>query len=84
MYKHYDISRTPKGDINMNSAETIKKMRLSLCMEQKEFAGLLGISVSSISHYETSIRKPRLPVVRKLLDLARKHKIKVDIEDFLT
>jgi DNA-binding transcriptional regulator YiaG len=85
LYSQHVISQRLNYRSNsMSTAEVIKKIRMTLCLEQKEFGELLGISYSSVSHYETSIRQPRLPVIRKLLELCKKHKIKVSIEDFLS
>lgn len=66
----------------MSTAEAVKTIRLSFCMEQKEFAALIGVSISTVSHYETSTRTPRLPIVKKLLELAKQQKIKISVEDF--
>lgn len=67
----------------MSAAGTIKRIRLSLCLEQQEFAALIGVNKGSISNYENGIRFPRLPTVRKIIDVAKKNKIKVNVEDFL-
>lgn len=66
----------------MATSDLVKKIRLSLCLEQKEFAALLGISNASVSHYETKSRRPKLSTIRKLLELAKKQKIKISVEDF--
>lgn len=68
----------------MSSADTIKKIRISLCLNHKEFADLLGVSAASISLYEKGERKPRFPIIRKLIELAKKQKISVTVEDFLS
>jgi len=67
----------------MKIKDTIKYLRRSLVLEQKEFADLLGIDKSSICNYEHGVRKPRLPIIRKMLELAKQHKIKISTEDFL-
>jgi transcriptional regulator with XRE-family HTH domain len=67
----------------MKIKDTIKYLRRSLVLEQKEFADLLGIDKSSICNYEHGARKPRLPIIRKMLELAKQHKIKISPEDFL-
>lgn len=68
----------------MSAAATIKKIRLHMCLEVSEFARLLSMSKSAIWHYERGSRLPRIPTVRKIMNLAKKHKIKVSVEDFLT
>jgi predicted transcriptional regulator len=67
----------------MNVQENVKKMRLHLCVNQREFASLLDISQCAISHYEIGHRKPSLKTIRKFVKLAKKHKMKVKVEDFL-
>lgn len=67
----------------MSTASTIKRIRLCLCYEQKEFGELIGVSKQSVSHYENGVTTPRLPVVRKIMDLAKKNKLSVKVEDFL-
>lgn len=61
----------------------IRKIRLSFCLEQKEFAELIGMSKQAIWQYEKGLRKPRLPAIRKLLALAKKKDIKTCTEDFM-
>ncbi len=67
----------------MKSAEMVKKIRLAFCLEQKEFGELMGISKQAIWQYERGMRRPRLQSVRKLLELAKKKKIKAEVEDFI-
>ena len=67
----------------MKIKDTIKYLRRSLVLEQKEFADLLGIDKSSICNYEHGTRKPRIPIIRKMLELAKQHKLKISPEDFL-
>ncbi len=67
----------------MNIQEAIKHLRTSLFLDQKEFGELIGITKSSICNYEHGNRKPRLRVIRKMVELAKKHKIKIALEDFL-
>lgn len=67
----------------MRSATTIKKLREDLCLDPKEFADLIEMSRFSVWHYENGTRKPRLRVVRKMIELAKKHGIKLSPKDFL-
>lgn len=67
----------------MSAAETVKRIRFQLCLEQEAFAGKLGITKQSISNYETGKRKPKLSVVRDMMRLAKKHNIAVKVDDFL-
>lgn len=67
----------------MSSSQTIKKIRLSLCLDQKEFAEKLELSTSTICGYERGYRTPRLPIIRKLLEIAKKNGMKLSIDDFI-
>lgn len=67
----------------MSAANVIKRLRQALCLEQQEFAEKIGVTKSSVCNYEKGIRVPRLPTIRKILELAKKHKIKIGVEDFL-
>ncbi len=66
----------------MGLSETIKKIRQTLCLEQDEFAKLIGVSKGSICHYEKGQRQPRMPILREIIALAKKHKIQISTEDF--
>ena len=67
----------------MSAGETIKRIRLSLCFDQQEFGKLIGVNKGSVCNYEKGVRLPRLPTIRKIMDVAKKNKIKVSVEDFL-
>ncbi len=67
----------------MTIGEAIKKLRLALCLEQQEFGVLIGVTKSSVCNYEQGNRKPRLPTIRKMMELAKKNKVKIALEDFL-
>lgn len=68
----------------MTVKDTIKKLRLSLGLEQPEFAKEIGVTPGSVCGWEKGRRTPRLPKIRLMLALAKKHKIKLNIEDFLS
>ncbi len=65
----------------MNTAECMKKIRKALCFSQTDLSRALDVTVSTISCYERGTRKPSYPTVRKIMELAKKHKIKVDLDD---
>ena len=67
----------------MQTSETIKKIRLALCLSQKELGELVGVHLSTICNYENGYRLPSKLVIRKLLALAIKNKMKLKVEDFL-
>lgn len=68
----------------MSAAKTIRKIRLALCLEQSEFADQIKTSKQAVWQYEKGVRRPRFPTIRKILELAKKHKINAEVEDFLT
>lgn len=61
----------------------VKKIRMAFFMEISEFATMVGLTKQAIYQYEKGMRKPRLPSVKKFLDLAKKKKIQASVEDFL-
>jgi predicted transcriptional regulator len=66
----------------MRAAETIKKIRLTLLLEQSELGKKLSMSKQAIWHLEKGTRQPRIATIRKMINLAKQHKIKVTLEDF--
>lgn len=54
--------------IIMAAKEAIRKVRIALCLNQKEFADLVRINKQSISYYEMGKRKPTFPIIRKIVD----------------
>ena len=67
----------------MSSAQTIKRIRINLCLEQDEFAQKLGITKSAICNYERGLRIPRLSIIRKMRDLAKENGMEFSVDDFL-
>ncbi len=66
----------------MKSSKVIKRIRLELLKSREEFASMVGVSVQSIGNYENSMRQPKLSIVKKLIDIAKKNKIDVMASDF--
>lgn len=67
----------------MKLAQAIKKMRFEKCMEQDAFAKYMQISKSSLCNYETGRTIPRMKTLRKFMDEAKKHNLKIKVDDFL-
>jgi DNA-binding transcriptional regulator YiaG len=65
----------------MKTSENIKKIRHELCVSQIEFADMLGLGKSSVCLYEQGYRKPSFKTVRKIIEVAKKHGIKIKLED---
>lgn len=62
---------------------TVKQLRLMLCLEQHEFAQLMDVVTGTVWSWENGTRRPRLPKIRKMIELAKRNKIKINILDFL-
>lgn len=59
----------------------IKKLRNELGMSRRELAHALGITVGAVSHYENGIRLPGRLSSSRLLELAKKNRLKFRLED---
>ena len=66
----------------MKSAESFKRIRDELCLNRTEIAKMLGLTASMICLYEKGTRNPSRSVIRKVLELAKKNKIKISVKDF--
>ncbi len=66
----------------MAIAESVKNLRLSLGMEQIEFAKLFNVAGGTVSNWETGRRVPRIPKLKKMVDIAKEHKLKLTMQDF--
>lgn len=67
----------------MSSSATIKRIRSELNYTQFELGAFLAVSKTAIYKWEQAIMRPTLDNINKLLKLARSHKIKIKMEDFL-
>ena len=63
-------------------AKTIKNIRRNLYLEVKDFAHIIGVTRQSVYYYESGQRIPKLKVIKKLLELAKKNGMDYSIEDF--
>lgn len=68
----------------MTVNENIKKLRLTIGLQQGEFGKIFDVTTSTVCNWESGRRSPRLPKIRQMVELAKKHKIKASIEDFLS
>lgn len=86
MYEQIVITQAINaGDIKMMStAETVKKIRINMCLEQDQFAQRIGVSKSAICNYERGIRTPRLSIIKKMRELAKENGMDFSVEDFLS
>lgn len=59
----------------------IQQIRLKIGMPRRIFAENLGVTYGAIANYELGTRIPKLPTCYRIIDLAKKYKIKVNLED---
>lgn len=62
----------------MNYAQAIKKLRTQLILTQSEFADLLGVSLITVSRWESSVFEPTTKLKRKLSELFKANNIEVE------
>ena len=74
--------RYVKDSKKERSARTIRRLRLLLCLSQEKLAKVLEMCPSAISMYENARQMPNLTTIQKLIDLAAKNKIKLNMTDF--
>lgn len=68
----------------MDIAEKIKSLRLQLGLDQREFGELIGVAMGTISNWENNRRFPRMNKIRKMIEIAKSNKIKLEPKDFMT
>lgn len=66
----------------MSAAGTIKRIRISLYLDQDGFADAIGTTKQTVSNYERGIRHPKIKTIKKIKELAEENNIDVNIEDF--
>jgi transcriptional regulator with XRE-family HTH domain len=67
----------------MKADTIIAKVRRELGINQTEFARLCGIgSTQMVSKYESGRTLPKLEVVMRVIEVARKNNIAITLEDF--
>jgi transcriptional regulator with XRE-family HTH domain len=72
-----------KKGITMNIGEVIKEIKYISDLNQVEIAEILGCSQVSVSRIRRNLQFPDMPLLFKIVKLAKKYNIKVKIEDFI-
>ncbi len=67
----------------MNIGDIIREIKYVSRLNQLELAELLGCKQASISRLKNNKQFPSLKMAQKIVKLAKKYKIKVDINDFV-
>lgn len=65
-----------------NCAQLIRRIRLTACMTQKEFAAEIGSHTLSVTFYETGLRKPRIDKIKRIIAFAKDLGISLNFFDF--
>ena len=61
----------------MEYQKIIKNLRTKLVLSQQEFAGLLGVSFTSVNRWENGKHEPTIKIKRKILSLCKENEIEV-------
>ena len=59
----------------MDYQTLIKEFRNKMLLTQEEFAKFLGVSIASVTRWETGVNEPTMKVKRKLNELFIKFKV---------
>lgn len=66
----------------MAASIAVKKLRMTLCLQQDEFGKHLGVTGGTICNWESGIRHPRLPKIRLMANLAKDNNVPFILEEF--
>lgn len=65
----------------MSIAKKIKKIRISLCLNQPEFARAIGYTKGAVSNWEKGTRKPSMDACRQIIKLCEKNNVELKITE---
>lgn len=65
----------------MKYAVAIKKLRKKLLLTRNEFAELLGVTLVTVSRWESGKFEPTMRVKRQLRELFEKNNIEIEVEE---
>ena len=65
----------------MKYSVAIKKLRKKLLLTQNEFAELLGVTLVTVSRWESGKFEPTMRVKRQLRELFEKNNIEIEVEE---
>ncbi len=63
--------------------QILKETRYKLCLSQREFSKMLGISHVTYSYYETGRRHPHFAIIRKMVDKLKEKGIQIEYSDLI-
>jgi transcriptional regulator with XRE-family HTH domain len=67
----------------MYSAEIVKELRVKMGLNRADFAKKLGLTRTSVYHYENGLRMPKQQILRLILILAKKNKLDINLEKLM-
>lgn len=79
-YNKYKLITSVRKD-DMDFKRLVKELRTKLIITQEELADLLGVSFASINRWETGKHEPTTKMKRKIVELCKENKIKLEAED---
>lgn len=65
----------------LKGPDNVLKFRQHLAMDQEEFAALIGVGQTAVSHYEQGRRIPVYSVAKNIITLAREKKYNLTWDD---
>ena len=65
----------------MSVKAILRNARIALCLNQREFGELLGLSHSAIWLYESGRRQPALKTIRRIVDVLKEKQIDINYVD---
>ena len=67
----------------MSAKDSIKNVRYKLCMSQKEFGNLVGLTATSICLYERGEANPGMRSIRNIVEKLKTQGIEMKYSDFM-
>jgi transcriptional regulator with XRE-family HTH domain len=68
----------------MNIGEVIKRIKFESDLNQQEIGEILGCTQVSISRIRRNLQVPNAALLLKIVKLAKKYNIKVEMEDLIS
>lgn len=68
----------------MNIGEVMKRIKFESDLNQEEIGEILGCTQVSVSRIRRNLQIPNASLLLKIVKLAKKYKIKVEMEDLIS
>jgi predicted transcriptional regulator len=66
----------------MKAAKAVKKVRLNMFLSVQQFATMLNVTPQTIRNYERELRDPKINIIERIVEIAKKNKIGITVNDF--